>query len=90
MDEQISYRINEIFNIVTTLRKQGEEHSVRFERLEEKLESVSGRQNDAISKVIANRKELTITSGKQEDVYTKIFEMWNRLYDRRDFEIIRR
>ena len=35
MDEQISYRINEIFNIVTTLRKQGEEHSVRFERLEE-------------------------------------------------------
>jgi chromosome segregation ATPase len=79
MDEQLSYRINEIFNIVTALRKQGEDHTVRLTRIEDGLKFVSGQQSDVIPKVIDIQKAVNQHSESQINQATKIVEMWNRL-----------
>lgn len=137
MDQQLSYRINEIFNIVTALKERSDRHETRLDRIEiaigsdspgvtkilEKLDehsakldehsatlkehsamlgghserfdflergfgrvetelrTVSGRQNDLISRFLEVRTELTATTTATNEQQAKIVEILQRLTD---------
>lgn len=85
-NEQIGYRINEIFRLVTILVEQGNEHSQILnehsqilnehsqilDNLAQKVDTVSGQLTDVAAKVISHEDRLTVAEKNIADLQSGI------------------
>lgn len=78
-NEQIGYRINEIFRLVTTLVEQGNEHSQilnehsqKLDNLAQKVDTMSGQLTDVAAKVISHEDRLTVAEKNIADLQSGI------------------
>ena len=70
-NEQIGYRVNEIFRLVTTLVEQGKDHSTRLSNIEEKVGNIEEKADNNAKETFELRKDVNqlkknfvVTSGK--------------------------
>ena len=76
-NEQIGYRVNEIFRLVTTLVEQGKDHSARLGNIEDKVDDNTKEIFELKKDVSLLRKQFAVTSGHFDDLITRVLEIYN-------------